>query len=188
MITIAEDTVVAPVVTVIETASPVETEWQYAQFSDRFLTVLRERTERAVKLGESDEVITRYEAAADAVARAIRVRNIDMIVAYHQYILNAANPLAVETTLHVLKPMVDSRKVCSVINRDYISSCEKITAFFPLMDGIATNDCYSVISLAFEDLTRVEEIVVFLKQGITEADVLRSLLNRTPVRIGKVRF
>lgn len=188
MITIEADTAVATTVAMIDSAAPVETEWQYAKFAGIFHNVLRARAERSVKIGDSIEVTTRYAEAADMVDRAIRARNIDMIVAYHQYLLDAENPFAVETTLHVLKPMIDGRKVCSVINREYIKACEKVSTFFPFMDGVATSDCYSVISLAFEDLTRTEEIVVFLKQGINDADVLRSLLNRTPVRIGKISF
>ena len=188
MITIEADTAVATTVAIVELPAPVETEWQYAKFAELFHTVLRERAERAVKVGDSMEVIARYSESADMVERAIRVRNIDMIVSYHQYLLDAENPTAVETTLHVLKPMVDGRKVCSVINHKYISTCEKVSAFFPFMDGVATSDCYAVVSLAFEDLTRTEEIVTFLKQDITDVDVLRSLLTRTPVRIGKVSF
>jgi hypothetical protein len=186
MITITADTAVTPLVVTVDAAPTADVDWQYAKFADRFRTVLRERAERAVKLGESPVIITRYEEAAAVVARAIHARNIDMVVAYHQYVLDADSPAAIETALHVLTPMVDNRKVCSVINPEYISASERVSAFFPLMEGIATSDCYAVISLAFEDLTRVEEIVVFLKQGVTEAEVLRSLLNRTPVRIGKI--
>jgi hypothetical protein len=163
--------------------SPV---WEYSRFADHFRSVLHNRAQRAASDGLNEATVSRYTEAVEILDRAIRAQDIDMIVAYHQHILDAANPGAIETALHVLKPMTTDRKVCSAITKAHIESCAQISESFAVRNGMVTVECHEVITLAFHNLSRTSEIVDLLDQGVTAAADIMNIL--APEKAIGVRF
>lgn len=162
------------------------TAWEHSRFADHFRSVLHNRAQRAMDNGLDWDTISRYSETVEILDRAIRAQDIDMIVAYHQYILDAANPGAIETALHVLKPMTTGRKICSAITKEHIESCTQISESFAVRNGMATAECHEVITLAFHNLSRTSEIVDLLDQGVTAvADIMNVL---APEKSTGVRF
>lgn len=173
-------------VTEAETILVESTVWEYSRFADHFRSVLHNRAQRAVVDGLDEATISRFSETVEILDRAIRAQDIDMIVAYHQYILDAANPGAIETALHVLKPMITDRKVCSSITPAHIESCAQISESFAVRNGMVTAECHEVITLAFHNLPRTSEIVNLLDQGITAAADIVNVL--APEKTAGVRF
>lgn len=150
--------------------------WEHSRFANHFRSVLHNRAERAAAEGANDDLVSGYRESVDIMDRAIRAQDIDMIVAYHQYILDAENPGAVETALHVLKPMTNGKKVCSVITKEHISACARITESFAVRHGMITAECHDLITLSFYNLSRTSEIVDLLEQGITSSQEITDIL------------
>jgi len=171
MTTISENIGLAPTET--HSALPV---WQHETFASHFRSVLQERVNRAVVNGDTQEDIARCAEAVEIVDRAIQVKNMDLIVTCHQYIINATIPAAVDVAYHVMKPMLTDRKVCSAIKKEHIAFCEKIIPMFPFEFGMSTDECYAVIGLGFEDISKADAIIEFLTQGVTDEDSLRAHL------------
>lgn len=175
MTTISEGLGIAP----SETA-PL-TEWQYAKFATHFRNVLNDRAQQAVLDGLTQEDVARHHEAVEIVDRAIQMKNIDLIVTCHQYLINASFPAAVDVAFHVMKPMISNGKVCSALKREHIAFCETVIPMFPFEFGISTDECYAVIAIGFEDISKSAAIIDLLSQGITDEVEIRNSLSPRPV-------
>jgi hypothetical protein len=153
------------------------TEWQYAKFAAHFRNVLNNRAQQAILEGLTQEDVAHCHEAVEIIDRATQTRNIDLLVTSHQYLLSAAFPAAVEVAFHVMKPMVSGRKVCSAIKQGHISFCETVIPMFPFEYGMSTDECYAVITLGFEDISKSGAIIELLGQGITDAVEIRAKLS-----------
>lgn len=150
------------------------TEWQYAKFASHFRNVLNVHAQQAILEGLTQEDTARRHEAVEIIDRAIQTENIDLIVTCHQYLLDAAFPAAVEVAFHVMKPMTSGRKVCSALTQSHISFCEAVIPMFPFEYGMSTDECYAVITLGFEDISKSSEIIELLGQGITDVTEMRA--------------
>lgn len=155
--------------------------WQYEKFASVFRSVLQERVNRAVVDGLTQEDIAHRAEAVEIIDRALLMQNIDLIVTCHQYIINAVFPAAVEVAFHVMKPMISSGKVCSALKQEHISFCETVIPMFPFEYGISTDECYAIITIGFEDISKASAIIDLLGKGITDEAEIRSTLSPCPV-------
>lgn len=174
MTTISEGIGIAP----SETASL--TEWQYAKFAAHFRNVLENRVQQAVLNGLTQEDVARCHEAVEIMDRAIQMKNIDLIVTCHQFLIDAAFPAAVDVAFHVMKPMISRGKVCSAIKQAHISFCETVIPMFPFEYGMSTDECYAVITIGFEDISKSTAIIDLLSQGITDEAEIRNALSPRP--------
>jgi hypothetical protein len=152
------------------------TEWQYAKFASHFRNVLNVRAQQAILEGLTQEDVAHHLEAVEIIDRATQTKNIDLIVTCHQYLIGAAFPAAVEVAFHVMKPMVSGGKVCSAIKQSHISFCETVIPMFPFEYGMSTDECYAVITLGFEDISKSGAIITLLQQGITDVAEIRASL------------
>lgn len=156
------------------------TDWQHAKFANCFRTVLQNRAQQAFLEGLTQEDVALHQEAVEIIDRAIQVKNIDLIVTCHQYLIAAKLPAAVEVAFHVMKPMVTG-KVCSQIKKEHIAFCETVIPMFPFEFGMSTDECYAVIGLGFEDITKAPVILELLSSGVTDEHALREALSPRPV-------
>jgi hypothetical protein len=156
------------------------TEWQYAKFASHFRNVLNVRAQQAILEGLTQEDVAHYHEAVEIIDRAIQMKNIDLIVTCHQFLIDSSFPAAVDVAFHVMKPMISSGKVCSAIKKAHISFCETVIPMFPFEYGMSTDECYAVITIGFEDISKSATIIDLLSQGITDEAGIRNALSPRP--------
>ena len=152
--------------------------WEHAAFANHFRNVLYERAVRASAAGTDLETLARYYECVYILDRAISRMDIDMVVAYHQHLLDAPEPIVLEVALTVLAPLTGGKKVCSAITKEHISICSNIASRFGVVAGDITDDGKSVLALIYSNLNRTERIMKLLDEGLTDANAIEGELVR----------
>lgn len=150
--------------------------WEHSAFANRFRDVLYERAVRASAEGTDLATLARYYECVYIVDRAISRLDSDMIVAYHQHLLDAPEPLILEIALTALAPLTDGRKVCSAITSQHIAICSEVTSRFGIVAGDVSDECKAVISLAFQYARHSDLILTLLNEGLTDANDIKDKL------------
>lgn len=156
----------------------------YADFVNEFIDVVRQRKDDHEVIQSPDEMLTRCSDAVIALTISLVARDVDIVVCYHQLILESRMPQSIRGCAKVLRKLYPGVKASDLITHAHVEAVSSIRE--AIWEGERSNTVSPVeVDAVIDDLTLVglenldslDTITDLISGGMFHPDRLRMALD-----------